>query len=99
MKRNASKILDFLKRHGPFAAGTVLFLACLSGAVGGKWFSEAEIYNAAMTPLADGGFEFSRRGVWLAEGSVGLSHKRMTLTAWERTQWFRRPGDPPGVWT
>jgi hypothetical protein len=98
MKRNARKILSFFNRHGVPALSATLFAACLVAAIGGKWFAERELYKAKLTPLPDGAYEFTRTGVWVAEGCVGFSKAHIVLTAGERASWFRRPGDPPGVW-
>ena len=98
MKRNASKMFKFFARSAPLGVSTALFAACLFAAVSGKWFSEHELYKATLTPRPDGTFQFDRIGFWIAEGSVGYSNTDIHLTAGERANWFRRPGDPPGVW-
>ena len=76
----------------------IAFLASLVGAIGGKLFTEAELYNAAMTPRPDGDVDFSRSSFWLADGSIGHTNDRMAITPFQRAQWFRRPGDPSGSW-
>src|SRR5688572_15626252 len=98
MKRHASKILKSLRRCTPLSLSTALFAACLVAAIAGKWVGEQEWYKATLPQRGDGDFHFVRVGFWIAEGSAGVSKADIVLTAGERANWFRRPGDPPGVW-
>jgi hypothetical protein len=95
MKRNARKTYFLSKGNRPPLLSGVAFTACVLLAIGGKWFRELELWQASLVPLT-GGYQWHRRDLWVAEGSVGFSDFETTLAATGNVERFAGRSPPHG---